>query len=376
MEFGFTSEQDMLRKSFSEFLAKECPSDIVRELIEDDVGFSPDIWKKISELGWLGLIYDEKYGGSEGAFLELFILFEEIGKVLLPSPLFTSAVLSGLLIHEAGNEKQKDDLLPSLINGSKIFTLSLYDEQGKLDIDNPKVEAVENQNGSYTLNGNRLFVTYAHLADSILLCAKLKGSKTDGSTLFRIPGNADGIQKDPLNTITGEKTFALILNNTEVQSENVIGSMGKGADYLNCIFPKAVVLKCGEMLGGLQRIFDMTIAYVKERHQFGRPLGSLQAVQHFCVDMNTYLETSRLISYQAASLISEGVSCEKEVAMAKAWCSDAYKKSTWIAQQIHGGIGFTEEYDLHLFYKHAKEAELAFGDSWFHRSRIADNMGI
>lgn len=376
MEFGFTPEQDMLRKSFSEFLAKECAPDASREIAESDMGYSPDLWKKIADLGWLGLVYDEKYGGSEGAFIELFILFEELGKVLFPSPLFTSAALSGLLIQEAGTEGQKEALLPSLIDGTKICTLSLHDEQGRPDADSPKAKAAENRDGSCSLSGTRLFVPYAHIADSIVLCADLLGSEAGGPTLFRVPGDADGILREPLDTITAGKTFALGLADTRVPGENIIGSVGKGADYLNAIMPKVIALKCGEMVGGLQRTVDMTVSYVKERHQFGRPLGSLQAVQHFCVDMQTHLETSRLISYQAASLISVGAPCEKEVAMAKAWCSDAYKKSTWIAHQIHGGIGFTDEYELHRFYKHAKEAELAFGDSWLHRSRIADSLGI
>ena len=130
------------------------------------------------------------------------------------------------------------------------------------------------------------------------------------------------------------------------------------------------------MLGGLERVVEMTVEYVKQRYQFDRPLGSLQVIQHYCADMATDLESARLITYQAASLLSESIPCTKEIAMAKAWCSDAYKKSTWIAHQLHGGVGFTEEYDLHLFYKHAKAAELSFEDAFFHRSRVADQLGI
>jgi len=136
------------------------------------------------------------------------------------------------------------------------------------------------------------------------------------------------------------------------------------------------MLKCAEMIGGMQQVVDRTVDYAKERQQFGKPLGTLQAVQHYCVDMTTLAETGRLMAYQAASLLSDGIACEKEVAMAKAWCSDAYKKCTWLAHQIHGGIGFTDEYNLDLFYRHAKEAELAFGDSWHHRSTVADEMGL
>ena len=130
------------------------------------------------------------------------------------------------------------------------------------------------------------------------------------------------------------------------------------------------------MLGGLERVLEMTVEYMKERHQFGQPLGSLQVVHHYCADMATYLETTRLITYQAATLVDEGIPCDKEIAMAKAWCSDAYKQCTWIGHQLHGGIGFTEEHDLHLYYKHAKDSDLAFGSSWYHRLKVAEEMGI
>jgi alkylation response protein AidB-like acyl-CoA dehydrogenase len=168
----------------------------------------------------------------------------------------------------------------------------------------------------------------------------------------------------------------VVYENVNVSAKNVIGSIGKGATYLNKIIPQATILKCGEMLGGLERVVEMTVEYVKQRQQFGKPIGSFQVIQHYCVDMATYLETTRLITYQAASLLSEDIPCPKEIAMAKAWCSDAYKKSTWIAHQIHGGIGFTEEHDLHLFYKHAKSLELEFGDSQIHRKKVAEEMGL
>jgi alkylation response protein AidB-like acyl-CoA dehydrogenase len=376
MDFSLSEETTLLKNSAERFLQEKCPPSLVRELIKDDTGFSKEIWREMAELGWLGLIYDEKYGGSEGTFFDLLILFEEIGKVLLPSPFFCSAVLSGLAINEAGDAKLKDEYLPAIIHGEKILTLALLDEQGRYDGNDPKMEAKKAQGEAYLISGTRLLVPYAHIADGILLCANVKDSGSGGPTLFEVDKNCEGQQMTFLDTLTEEKTFAIKYDNVEVPSERVIGSMGEGNTYLSRILPKATLLKCGEMLGGMQRVVDMTIAHVKERHQFGRPLGSLQVVQHYCADMTTYLETSRLIVYQAASLISEGLPCDKEIAMAKAWLSDAYKKCTWIGHQIHGGIGFTEEYDLHLYYKHAKASELAFENSWFHRNKVAQEMGI
>ncbi len=375
MEFNLSEETILLRDSAGRFLKDNCPPSLVKEIIKEEKGFSTTIWKEMADLGWLGLIYDESYGGTGGQFFDLVILFEEIGKALLPSPFFCSAILSGLIINEAGDGNLKNEYLPHIIEGEKIFTVGLMDEQGDYDFSDPKIEAKETSDG-YVINGTRILVPYAHVADAVIVCAKVEGSGETGPTLFKIDAKADGQKRVPLDTLTEEKVFAVIYEDVKLAPEDVIGSVGKGDSYLNKVLPRAIILKCGEMLGGMERVLEMTVAYMKERHQFGHPLGSLQVVQHYCVDMATYLETTRLITYQAATLLGEGIPCDKEIAMAKAWCSDAYKRCTWIGHQLHGGIGFTEEHDLHLYYKHAKESELAFGSSWFHRSKVAQEMGI
>ena len=379
MDFKLSDETTLVRNSAREFLKEKCPSDFVREMIGDETGFSKKMYKEMADLGWLGMLFDEEYGGSgdlKGSFFDLFIIFEEIGKVLLPSPFFTSAVLSGLLINEAGDSKLKSDYLPGIINGKKILTTALLDEKGRYDFEDPALEARKSPGGGYALNGTRILAPDAHVADEILVCAKVAGDGAGGPTLLRIDGKASGMKTTALNTITGEKTFALVFEGAEVSDDAVIGEIGKGATYVNTILPKVTVLKCGEMLGGMGYVVDATVAYVKERKQFGAPLGVLQVIHHYCADMTTLVESSRLLARRAAYLAGEGLPCEKEVAMAKAWLSDGYKKCTWTAQQLHGGIGFTEEYDIQLFYKHAKEGELAFGDSRVQRSRVADEMGI
>jgi len=168
----------------------------------------------------------------------------------------------------------------------------------------------------------------------------------------------------------------VVYENVKASGENRIGEIGKGEQYVNSVLPKAILLKCGEMLGGMERAMEMTVEYAKQRVQFGRPIGSFQAIQHYLADMSTLLESTRLLTYQAASLFSDGVPCDKEIAMAKAWCSDSYKKITTMGHQIHAGIGFTEEHDLHLYFKHAKASELAFGDSRDHRATVARKMGL
>jgi len=376
MDFSLKEETILLKNNAARYLKEKCSSSFIRNILRDEKGFSPIIWKEMAEMGWLGLIHDEQYGGIGGSFFDLVILFEEMGKVLLPSPFFCSAILSGLVIKEAGDANLKAEYLPFIIRGEKILTMGLLDERGRYDHEQPSLEAKESSDGSYAVEGTRILVPYANVADEILVCANVRGVKAEGATLLKIHGKADGQKKIPLDTLTGEKTFAVAYKSVQVPAQSVIGAIGQGATYLSRIIPPVTILKCGEMLGGLERVVEMTVEYVKQRQQFGKPLGSFQAIQHYCVDMATYLETTKLITYQAASLLSEGIPCHKEIAMAKAWCSDAYKKSTWIAQQIHGGIGFTEEHDLHLFYKHAKASELAFGDSWFHRTKVAEEMGL
>jgi alkylation response protein AidB-like acyl-CoA dehydrogenase len=327
----------------------------------------------MAQLGWLGLIFEEKFGGSQGSFMDLFLLFEEIGKVLLPSPLLMGNVLPGLIIQSTEDEKDKDKFLPAMIAGKKIPTITLYDEKGIIDKDLPAIKAQKDA-GGYILNGTRILVPY--IADEIIVCADVKGPGDNGPTLFAIRPDTEGVKIKQMKTITDEKSYAVIFENVKVHDKDIVGKAGLGNAYIDQALPKAIVLKCGEMVGGLRRIIDMTVNYAKDRQQFGRSIGSFQAIQHYLADMAIALEGASLIASQAASLISDDSPCEKEVSMAKAFISDVYKQSTWMSQQIHGGIGFTEEFNIQLFYKHAKESELMFGHSAFHRRKVADLSGF
>jgi 3-oxocholest-4-en-26-oyl-CoA dehydrogenase beta subunit len=373
MDFELTPEQNMLKKSFQEFLAKECPFDMVKEIRKSDLGYSPKIWKKMADLGWLGLVFEEKYGGSEGAFLDLFVLFEELGKAQLPSPLFASAVLAGLLISEAGSETQKEAYLPRLISGKKIFTVALPDETPGPTSRKKCIAAVPDADGDYILNGEAILVSHADVADMILFCPENNNS---GTLLCLADAKSSGITVSALRTITEEKKFAVACSNVRVSKENIIGETERANGALKRMKTKAMVLKCGEMIGGFKQVLDMTVNYASQRKQFGVPIGKFQAIQHFCAEMAIDLQGAQLIAYQAASAISSGASGEVEAAMAKAWCSDTYVNATRISQQIHGGIGFTDEFAVGLFFKHAKECELMFGHSKINRHQVADAIGL
>jgi len=374
MEFGDSAEQRLLRKSFSAFLQKECPLETVREHLGSDSGYSVSAWKKMAGLGWLGLGFPEAYGGSGGSVMDQFILFEEIGRMQTPTPLFTSVALCAQLVYDACSEELMKTLLPGLLSGESVFAMANPDSSRQSGR-KPLVSASKRADGSYVINGQNTLVPYAHRGESILVYAATEGAAS-GSTIFRVDANTNGLSVAPLETMTGEKAFAVAFKNSPAAADQIIGQAGRAEAYLEQAYPRTTLLKCAEMIGGMQEVVDRTVTYAKEREQFGKPLGTLQAVQHYCVDMTTLSETGKLLAYQAASCMEAGLECSKEIAMAKAWCSDAYKRCTWMAHQIHGGIGFTEEYDLHLFYKHAKSAELAFGDPWHHRASVADTMGL
>ncbi|MFO7964911.1 MAG: acyl-CoA dehydrogenase family protein [Desulfobacterales bacterium] len=375
MDFGLDKEQEMLRKSFSEFLSKEVPFDTVREIKASETGYSGAIWKKMAQLGWLGMTFEEQYGGMQGSFMDVFLLFEEIGKVLLPSPLLFGNVLPGMVLQEAGSEDLKSKCLPLLVDGGLIIASALFDENGKIDTHAPAVSAEKASGGGYQVNGVRLLVPYAPYAGKMMLCADVKENAA-GPTLMLVDTGSPGVTVTPVNTITDEKSYAVAFDNVPAAEDHIIGGPGRGNEILEGIINRAAVLKCAEMIGGLRRVLEMTVAYAKDRHQFGRPIGSFQAVQHYCADMAIFLDGASLIAYSAASLISHGKPCTREAAMAKAWCSDAYKQSTWMSQQIHGGMGFTEEFNIQLFYKHAKESELLFGHAKQNRCRVADEVGF
>jgi alkylation response protein AidB-like acyl-CoA dehydrogenase len=376
MDFSVDEQTAILRDTARKFLREQCPPSRVREILATAEGYCPEMWKKMAGLGWLGLVNEETYGGAGADLSDLSTLLEEMGRARLASPFFSSAVLAGQLIEEAGDQALKEAYLPQMIRGEKILTVGLLDEQGNPDFDDPSLRAHPAGGDIYELTGVRLLVPFAHVAGGLLVCAKVEGAAGDGPALFLVDPKTEGLECLPLETLTKEKTFALRFNSAGVGEDRIIGGPAQGSALLNRIWPRATVLKCAEMLGGLERVVEMTVAYVKERHQFGRPLGALQAVHHACFEMATYLETTRLAVNQAAWLLGQGLPAVKEVAMAKAWCNDAYGKSVAIGHQLHGAIGFTEEHDMHFYSQHAKASEMAFGGSWFHRSRIADQLGI
>jgi alkylation response protein AidB-like acyl-CoA dehydrogenase len=376
VELGLSESQKMLKNSARGFLERECPSSLVRALEEDPNSYRPELWKNIADLGWLGLPFPEEYGGLGLSYIDLALLLEEMGRVLFPG-VFFSSILGGLSILIAGSSSQKEEILPRIAHGDTIATLALMEPSA--DYGPAGIQATATRRGSsYLLSGTKLFVPDAQAADQLIVAARTRkvSVDTEGISLFIVDAHAPGVQITPLVTIAADRQTEVQFTNVHLPVSAVLGEVDGGWSVLSRIIDIAAVGKCSEMLGGEDRVLEMTVKYVKERTQFGRPVGSFQAVQHHCANMATAVEGSRFVTYQAAWLLSEGLPATREVAIAKAWVNDAYRQVCALAHQCHGAIGFTREYDLQLYTRRAEAAEVSYGDADHYREVVAQSIGL
>lgn len=368
MDFGFSEEQELLRQSAVDFLGKECPVTYARQMMEDERGYSEELWKKMADLGWMGLIYPESYGGSGLNMVDLVVILEEMGKVSLPGPFFSTVCLGGLAILEAGSPDQKQKYLPGIAAGTTKATLAVLEEDARWDEAGIKLQARKGKKG-YSLNGVKLFVPDAHVADLIVCAART----SDGPALFVADRQQAGVVVTPLKTMDQTRKLCEVrFDKARVDAAAVLGTPGKGWDVLSRILDRAKVALCAEMCGGAQKVLDMTVDYAKMREQFGRPIGSFQAIQHKCANMLVQVESAKSATYYAAwAVANDAPEASLAAAMAKAYCSDAYRQVTAEGIQVHGGIGFTWEHDMHLYFKRAKGSEVTFGDATWNRELVA-----
>jgi alkylation response protein AidB-like acyl-CoA dehydrogenase len=286
MDFGFSEEQEMLRKSARDFLAKESPMTYVRQMMEDDRGFRDEQWKKMAELGWLGLILPEEHGGAGGDFVDMVVVLEEMGRVVLPGPFFSTAILGGVALQEGGSAAQKQELLPKLAAGDLRLTLAQLEPNARWDADGIELEARKSGAG-YTLSGTKLFVPDAHTADLLIVAGRAPGSKgAEGVSLFLVDASASGVATTLLKTMDQtRKLCEVVLKDVGVPAERVLGEPGHGWKLLDRIVDRGKVGLCAEMCGGAERVLEMSVEYAKVREQFGRPIGSFQAIQHKFADL-------------------------------------------------------------------------------------------
>jgi len=377
MNLGLSEEQEMLKASARDFLQKECPKRLVRQLDESDEGYSSELWQKMAKQGWMGLVFPEKYGGNDGNLLDLTVLLEEMGYNILPGPFFSTVVLGGLTILAAGSEEQKTEFLPKIARGEMILSLALTEPAVSYDAASVKTKATA-RDGGYVIKGTKLFVLNANVADYILCVARTKQAKNpeSGITLFLVDAKSPGVKCTLLKTLARDKQCEVIFDSVTVPKNNIIGRPDEGWLIMKDVLEKATVAKCAEMVGGAQAALDMAVNYAKERVQFGRPIGSFQAIQHYCANMAMDVAGLRFITYKAAWKVSEDLPPALDVAIAKAWASEAYGRVALSAHQIFGAIGFTMDHDIHLYYRQAKAAEMIFGDADFQRAIVARELGL
>ncbi|HKX01029.1 MAG TPA: acyl-CoA dehydrogenase family protein [Methylomirabilota bacterium] len=378
MNFGFNDEQELLRSTARKFFENECGSDTVRRLMETPEGISPDLWTKLAEQGWLGLVYPEAYDGMGLGLVDLVVLMEEMGRAVVPGPYFSAVLLGGLAILEAGGEAQKKEWLPKIAAGDRRVALAWMEPSAQLGPAGVTLTAVE-KGGGYTLSGTKLFVHDAHTADALVVAARTRpGAGADGVSLFLLPKGTRGLEVTLLPTMDQTRKLCEVsLSDVSVGADALLGAAGAGWAPLSRVLDRATVALCAEMCGGAQKVLDMTVEYAKIRQAFGRPIGSYQGVKHRAADMLVDVENSKSITYYAAWALDEGAAeAPLAVSMAKAYVSDAYRRVAAAGIQLHGGIGFTWEHDLHLYFKRAKGSEFTFGDATHHRERVAQLVNL
>jgi alkylation response protein AidB-like acyl-CoA dehydrogenase len=376
VDFGFSEEQEMLRQSARALLEKECPSSVVRKLMEDERGFDPALWKKMAELGWLGLIIPEQYGGGGLSYVDLVMIMEEMGRVMLPSP-FIWTVMVAEAIKRAGNNNHKSSLLPKIAAGELIATVAYLEPAAAWSPDGIAMTA-RSTGAGYVLDGTKMFVNDGHVADCILVAARTAESGERGITLFALDSKRAGVTITRLITMDQTRKLAEVkFNGVKADAGDVVGDPGNGWKILTEIIDRGKVMMAGEMMGGAQKVLEMTVDYAKVRVQFGRPIGSFQAVQHKCANMMIDVEGARSAAYYASWAVGNEVAeASLAAALAKAAASDAFRQVSADGIQLHGGIGFTWDHDMHLYFKRAKSSEFTFGDANWNRELVAQAINL
>ncbi|XRQ10407.1 acyl-CoA dehydrogenase family protein [Actinomadura welshii] len=359
MNLGRTEDQELIADTAREVLAARSAAAGARAMDGDPAGHSPALWKEMVDLGWTALPFPEEHGGVGGDFLDVCLLFEQLGYAQVPSPLLASVACCGMPVARFGTAEQKERWLTA-ISGGRIVTAA------PLPWDRPADGPVARRDGDgFVLSGTATFVPFAASAEDILVAARLDGEPR----AFWV--DASSVTLKPLGTVGWDRPCHVELADVHVPAGAVMDA--EAADAIS-LFGAAAT--CAEMVGAAQRVLDMTVQYATEREQFGRPIGSFQAVQHHCADMSIDVLGSRFIAYEAIWLLSVDRDAAEEVSMAKAWVSEAYERVCALGHQVHGAIGFTEEHDLHLFSRHAMAASLAFGDGDLHFDALADRLGL
>ena len=377
MDFGFSPDQELLRSQARSFLDRASPASAVRQAMESDRGWDANVWDQMVELGWTAIPFPTEAGGLGLGMVELGVVLEEQGRHLTPSPFHSSVCLAGAVTAAAPDSAPRRELLSGIATGSKRATVALLEASGRWDAAGVRLSA-DLTGDAYRLRGEKLYVPDARDSDWIIVAARTDDGAEDGVTLMVVDRGTPGLRVTPLLSLDPTRPLArLDFDDVEVETASVLGAPGGGFSVLSRALAAAAVSVSAELCGVAQRALELSVEHAKTRRQFGRPIGSYQAISHKCADMLVQLESARSLTYHAAwSLDNHEVGAPLAASMAKAYASDAARSVTSMAIQIHGGIGFTWEHDAHLLFKRAKWGEVVYGDGRHHRERVAQLLEL
>jgi alkylation response protein AidB-like acyl-CoA dehydrogenase len=367
----------MLQQSAREFLTQECPPTFVREMYKSEDGFSRELHRKMAEQGWTGLLIPEAHGGLGLKMLDMALLLEEMGRAVVPGPFIFSSILFTLALVQGGTTAQKKSWLPRLASGEAVGALVFLEAGDRLDAAGVTLKVKKSRDG-YTLSGTKMFVPFAAVADVLLVAVRTSGRGEAGISLLLVEREIPGVTIEPLEIFDQtRRVYEVEFKNVVVPKTALVGREGQGWKILARLLDAACVALAADSLGGAQKALEMAVEYTKMRTQFNRPIASFQALKHLAAEMASEIEPARaLVWYAAHAFDTRPREASRAASLAKARLSDVYSRTTNRAVQMHGGIGFTWEHDMHFWFKRAKWNEFAFGDATFHRERLAQIEGF
>jgi alkylation response protein AidB-like acyl-CoA dehydrogenase len=366
-----SEEEQMLKNLAREFLEGECPPSLARAMELDEVGYPPELWKKMAELGWTGLALPEEYGGQGMPLTYLAIILEEAGRAIAPVPLH-STMMTALTIAEHAGEEQKKEILPRVCSGSLILTWAFTEVDPRFIPEAVKIQTTEDDD-QFVLSGTKMFVDNLGAAEICLVACRTAPASADneGISLLLVDTRSPGISNTQLTTLAKDKQSRVTFDGVRVPKTNLVGGLNQGWPIVQWMLERGTALLCAQMVGATRKDADMAIEYAKNRVAFGRPIGSFQSIQHLCADMTIWVDGAQMLTYEALWKIDQGMPAGVEVSQAKAFCNDKCEAVVRSSQSIHGGIGFMMEFDLHLWFRRVTSWTLRLGTSFEHRANVA-----
>ena len=369
LDLKFDAEQEMLRQTVRGVCATTSPLSVVRELQDDPIGYSADLWKQLAHLDLIGLQLPEEYGGSGMSALEGVVVYEEFGRSLAPSPHFVSSVLSGGALARAGSKAMKTEWLPGLVSGEAVLTPAWLEPENGFGPKGIQLRAEPDGDG-FRLSGVKRHVAFARAATRLLVLART-GDGRDDVDLFLVNPDAEGVTLTQHLTIGSDAQYRVDFDRVRVTADDRIGDAGSGWATWNAVMHEGIILAAAQAVGGAQYALEITVQYAKDRHQFDKPLGAFQALAHYLADSVTAVDGAEVLVHEAAWASSAGRDISKLAPMAKLFAGNTYRQVTATAQQIFGGIGFTLEFDIQLYFRRAKQLQISWWDSRYLEDLVA-----